>query len=108
MSEVNTRFYEGMLIFRPTLSEEELETAVKGVEKHLTKAGGQIVETRMWGKRKLAYPIARHKEGVYVLFYFNAPTSIISGVKRAVKLNEDVIRELITVTTENELSKTAI
>jgi small subunit ribosomal protein S6 len=65
---------------------------VRGV---IEKREGAVKEIKVWDDRKLAYEIGRHKRGVYVLTYFEAPEDAIAQVKRDCTLSEDILRVLI-------------
>ena len=98
-----TRDYELMVIFHPELSEEDLVSEGGKVEAHITGAAGAIRLVNReapWGRRRLAYPI-RHgsrdiRDGVYVLYYFTAESGKIEEIEREIKLQDRVIRYLLT------------
>jgi len=97
------RDYEMMVVFHPELSDEDLTAQISAVEGMITGQGGDIRlingETP-WGRRRLAYPI-RHgsrdlRDGIYVLYYFTSVSSALSEVERDIKLDDRVIRYLLT------------
>ena len=98
-----TRDYELMVIFHPELSEEDLVSEGGKVEAHISGAEGAIrlVNREVpWGRRRLAYPI-RHgsrdiRDGVYVLYYFSAESGKIEVIEREIKLQDRIIRYLLT------------
>ena len=98
-----TRDYELMVIFHPELSEEDLVSEGGKVEAHITGAEGAIRLVNRetpWGRRRLAYPI-RHgsrdiRDGVYVLYYFSAESGKIEEIEREIKLQDRIIRYLLT------------
>lgn len=97
------RSYEGMFIIVPTLNEDALEKTVKGIIEVIKKHGGEIEESLRWGKRRLAYKIRKHQEGVYQLIRFRCLPSTISELRAIYKLNEDILRNLIiSVNSESE------
>lgn len=61
----------------------------------LTKHGAKIVSSKLWGERKLAYPIGRQTRGTYLLIYFESPTSAVSPIRRELELTEWVMREIV-------------
>ncbi|AFY64508.1 30S ribosomal protein S6 [Geitlerinema sp. PCC 7407] len=86
--------YETMYILRPDMGEEQVDQAIEKYQSILRDQGAEIVETQHRGKRRLAYEINRHREGIYVQMNYNAPGNAIAIMERAMRLNEDVIRYL--------------
>jgi len=95
-------YYETMYILRPDIPEEEVENHVTKYRDLVIEAGGEVIDTQMRGKRRLAYPIAKHREGIYVQLNHNGDGQQVAPVERAMRLSEDVIRYL-TVKQEGPL-----
>ena len=89
-----TPYYETMYILRPDIPEEEVENYLKKYSDILTKAGGEILDNQMRGKRRLAYTIAKHKEGIYVQLSHKGDGQQVEVLEKAMRLSEDVIRYL--------------
>jgi len=87
-------YYETMYILRPDIPEEEVESHVSKYRDIVTEAGGQVLDTQMRGKRRLAYPIAKHREGIYVQLNHDGDGQQVGPLERAMRLSEDVIRYL--------------
>ncbi|MFM8606255.1 MAG: 30S ribosomal protein S6 [Cyanobium sp.] len=87
-------YYETMYILRPDIPEEEVESYVTKYRDLVIEAGGQVLDTQMRGKRRLAYPIARHREGIYVQLNHDGDGQQVAPLERAMRLSEDVIRYL--------------
>ena len=83
-----------MYILRPDIPEEEVETHLKKYSGILTDAGGEILDNQMRGKRRLAYPISKHKEGIYVQLSHNGDGQHVGVLEKAMRISEDVIRYL--------------
>ena len=62
----NPTYYETMYILRPDIPEDEVDTHIKNYSGILEKAKAEIIDNQMRGKRRLAYSIGKHKEGIYV------------------------------------------
>ena len=92
MSE--TPYYETMYILRPDIPEEEVDSHLKKYSEILEKSGTEVLDSQMRGKRRLAYPIAKHKEGIYVQLSHKGNGQQIAILERAMRLSEDVIRYL--------------
>ena len=62
------RQYEIAFILVPTLSDDEVEQSIATYREVAEEKGAQVVKVDEWGKRRLAYPINKHKEGIYTIF----------------------------------------
>lgn len=89
------REYELIYIVRSDVEEEALEEVKKKVNQVVTGNGGQVVEVKDWGKRRLAYPIQKLKEGYYVLNRVQLAPQTLKEVERSLTLSEEIIRYLI-------------
>jgi len=91
------RSYEVMLAINPQLENEELDSLLDKVKKLITQAKGAITKTDKWGKRKLAYEINDFTEMIYVVLNFDVDEKIVAEFERVLKLEEKVIRYLLTL-----------
>tara|TARA_B100000700_G_C14915209_1_gene794314 strand:- start:682 stop:1110 length:429 start_codon:yes stop_codon:yes gene_type:complete len=87
-------YYETMYILRPDIPEEEVDSHIKKYSAMLVEAGVEVLDSQMRGKRRLAYPIAKHKEGIYVQLSHKGDGQQVAVLERAMRLSEDVIRYL--------------
>ena len=95
--------YEMMTILSPDVSEDDLPAQVETIAGYITTAGGTVNETLRdspWGRRRLAYSI-RHtgrdiRDGYYTVFHFTLDPSGVRDIERDLKLNDQVMRFLIT------------
>ena len=87
-------YYETMYILRPDIAEEEVTKHIEKYNKTLEKNGGKVLDSQMRGKRRLAYPIAKHREGIYVQLSHQGDGQHIAKIEKAMRLSEDVIRYL--------------
>ena len=87
-------YYETMYILRPDIPEEEVDSHLKKYCEILEKSGTKVLDSQMRGKRRLAYPIAKHKEGIYVQLSHKGDGQQVAILERAMRLSEDVIRYL--------------
>ncbi len=89
------RRYEVVTVLAPTLTEDEVEQSIENFKKAAEEKGAQIAEVEQWGKRKLAYPIKRHAEGIYIIFTLEEPNAeAVSELERRFKVSDSVIRFL--------------
>ncbi len=84
-----------MFILPPELEEEAANNATERVRSYVTAAGGTVHSIDVWGRRRLAYPIERHSEGVYHLARFALEPEHAVELDRNLRLNEQVLRHLI-------------
>ena len=86
------RHYELMVILDPSLDERtvapSLDTFLNVVRQH----GGTIDKVDVWGKRRLAYEILKHAEGIYAVIDINATPATVAELDRQLGLNESVLR----------------
>ena len=87
-------YYETMYILRPDIPEEEVDSHLKKYSEILEKSGTEVLDSQMRGKRRLAYPIAKHKEGIYVQLSHKGDGHQVAILEKAMRLSEDVIRYL--------------
>ena len=95
-------YYETMYILRPDIAEDEVTNHIEKYNKLLEEFGANILDSQMRGKRRLAYQIAKHREGIYVQLSHQGDGQHISKLEKAMRLSEDVIRYL-TVKQEGPL-----
>ena len=88
--------YEGLFIMKPDLKEDDLKNVIKAIGESVTKSGGAVKKEENWGKRQLAYPIKKAKEGYYYKLDFEAQAASISKMEEIYKLNADILRAMIT------------
>jgi small subunit ribosomal protein S6 len=87
--------YELMTILHPRLNADDTTATVEAIQGRITDAGGNLLSTDVWGRRRLAYPIQHVLEGTYVLFTFEmAPTSTRT-VESWLGISESVLRHLL-------------
>ena len=85
-------YYETMYILRPDIAEDEVTNHIEKYNKLLEEFGGNILDSQMRGKRRLAYQIDKHREGVYVQLSHQGDGQHIFKIEKAMRLSEDVIR----------------
>ena len=95
-------YYETMYILRPDIAEDEVTTHIEKYNKLLEEFGGTILDSQMRGKRRLAYQIAKHREGIYVQLSHQGDGQHVFKIEKAMRLSEDVIRYM-TVKQEGPL-----
>ena len=90
------RRYELMLVLRPDVADDKSQALIDRTTRGIVAAGGQIVKVAPWGRRRLAYPIDRHREGSYHIILFEAPSDSIVELEHTLLITEEVLRHLVT------------
>jgi small subunit ribosomal protein S6 len=90
------RRYELMLVLRPDAPDERIAAIVDRTTRAIATDGGQIIKVAPWGRRRLAYPIERYREGSYHIVVFEAPATTIAEIERTLLITEEVLRHLVT------------
>ena len=84
--------YELMVILDPEIDERQVAPKLDGFLKVITGDGGTIENVDIWGRRRLAYEIAKHAEGIYAVVDVKAEPATVSELDRQLNLNESVLR----------------
>ena len=99
------RLYDLIFIARPATPEEEIKKVLSGIEHTCAEKGGKIEKTEHWGTRKLAYRVAKHREGIYV--YQQIRTNhgeLIAELERRLRV-QDVVIKYLTVRLDEDLKR---
>ncbi len=100
-----SQHYEMIYILRPDLSEEQANQAVSKYQDFLTKNSAVDIKVKVWGKRRLAYPIQKKLDGIYVQFNYQADGTQIEPLERIMRLEEDVLRYLTIKLDEDSIEQ---
>jgi small subunit ribosomal protein S6 len=90
------RRYELMLVLRPDVADDRSQAVIDRTTRQITAAGGQITKVAPWGRRRLAYPIERYREGSYHIILFHAPGDALAQLEHSLLITEEVLRHLVT------------
>jgi small subunit ribosomal protein S6 len=88
--------YEILLLLDPEQAEARQDEIVARTRELVEKAGGNWQSHDLWGRRRLAYPIAHKEEGVYHLVVFDAPAETLDEISRVLKIDDAVVRHMAT------------
>ena len=80
------RTYEIVFIAAPNTTEDDLNKLNSQLEHIVADLGGTITKTDVWGRRKLAYNIEKHDEGIYVVLYIEGSGKEIAEVERRLQI----------------------
>ena len=92
---MSVRQYDLVYILPPDTSEQqatEMHDQIAGI---VSRMNGTIEKTENWGRRKLAYEIGPHKEGVYVLEVINGGGDLVKEIDRRLKVIDAIVRHMI-------------
>jgi small subunit ribosomal protein S6 len=99
------RLYDLIFIARPATPEDEIKKVITGIETTCAEKGAKIEKTEFWGTRKLAYRVAKHREGIYV--YQQIRTNheeLIAELERRLRV-QDVVIKYLTVRLDEDLKR---
>ena len=88
------RQYETVFLISPKLTEEETEGLIHQMEEVVSEKKGKLINKEEWGKRRLAYPIQKFDEAVYVIFHYEGKSEIPDELERRFKQSDTIIRYL--------------
>jgi small subunit ribosomal protein S6 len=87
------RYYDLVFIVRPATPEEEIKKVLTVIEHTVAEKGGKIEKTEHWGTRKLAYRVAKHREGIYVHQEIRTTHGeLIAELERRLRVQDNVIK----------------
>ncbi len=94
----NPKKYEAVLIFEGQFTEDQIAEQVTKTSEVITKNGGTVLGNLTLGKKRLAYPINRRREGIYVQIDFETATdnTVLAELNRHLRITEEIIRSLVS------------
>ena len=90
--ETALRKYEVMVILDPSLDERTVAPSLDTYLNVVRQDGGQVTNVDVWGKRRLAYEIAKNPDGIYAVIDLEAEPATVKELDRQLTLNESVLR----------------
>lgn len=87
--------YECLFLLDPNKVAGDVANAAKQLHAVLERNHAEILASRQWDERRLAYPIKNHKKGLYYLIYFRADGPRLLEIERDFRLLEVVLRHLV-------------
>jgi small subunit ribosomal protein S6 len=99
------RLYDLIFIARPATPEDEIKKILSVIEHTVAEKGSKIEKTEHWGTRKLAYRVAKHREGMYVYQQIRTTHGeLIAELERRLRVQDNVIKYL-TVRLDEDLKR---
>lgn len=105
------RYYETLYIVKPDYEDDRLGKVQKEVDGWVSQNGGKVINSYVWGRRKLAYPVESEQYGTYVLLHFglepstNADNPFVLEFNKWMELNTAVIAYMTVVLDEEPRAK---
>jgi len=88
------RYYETLYIIHPDFEEDRLHGVKENVDQWVSKNGGTIINSYVWGKRKLAYPVNKQQYGTYMLLNYEAENPFVLDLGNWMELHEAILSYL--------------
>jgi small subunit ribosomal protein S6 len=99
------RLYDLIFIVRPATPEDEIKKVLTSIEHTVAEKGAKIEKTEHWGTRKLAYRVAKHREGIYVYQQIRTQHhELIAELERRLRV-QDVVIKYLTVRLDEDLKR---
>lgn len=94
---MNNTNYEILYIIRPNIDEEAKTALIERFDTILKDNGAEVIESKDWEKRRLAYEMNGYREGIYHIVKVTSPSSAaaVNEFDRLAKINDDIIRHMI-------------
>ena len=89
--------YEIVVVFNPDIEGDSLGDEISKIEECVKNFSGEVHSKEIWGRRQLAYPIKKRNYGTYVVIVASATAEFVSTLRRQLRLNENVFRELVVI-----------
>lgn len=103
------REYETIYILRPDVVKEAAEKVANRVADAVSREGGRLTLVDTWGRRALAYPIRKHRRGVYVYVKYLGSGAVVNEIERNLRMLDDVLRfQTVLVSDEVDLTTVSI
>ncbi len=86
--------YETLYITQPEMAEADAEALGKSFEELVETGEGTLMKSVAWGKRKLAYLVKKHQEGLYFYLQFDVAPDVVAELERRLRNHEEVLKYL--------------
>ncbi len=90
------RYYETLYIVHPDYEDARLEELQKSVNERVKKHGAEIVNSYVWGKRRLAYEVEKYRYGTYMILQYSVRESFVDELNSWMELQEQILAYLTT------------
>lgn len=101
ISEDEIREYELIYILQPNVDDAGITAVSERISQLVSDQGGQILESELWGRRQLAYPINNHFEGIYRIERLELEPAKTKELERVLRFTDNIIRYMV-IRTDDE------
>ncbi len=105
---MHKNFYEHVVLFKSSLTNEEVEALVKKLEEAISSKDGKIIRIEDWGLKDLAYKVKKHKRAFYQMFVLEANGEVVSHLEKIEKIDENILRFLTVKFEGDDINKPSI
>ncbi len=98
------KHYESTIIVNGALDDDMINQTVTRVTEFMTRNGGEIAKADHWGRKRLAYTIAKKNNGYYVQFTLDGPPELVKTLERFYQLEEPILRYLTLQLEDKDLT----
>ncbi|HQF43142.1 MAG TPA: 30S ribosomal protein S6 [Ignavibacteriaceae bacterium] len=91
---MRTGVYESAILINAALDDQQIDAILTKIKDFIISNGGTIREIENWGRKRLAYPVAKSKIGYYAIYRFDAPRDMVAKLERIYLLDEQILRHL--------------
>jgi small subunit ribosomal protein S6 len=97
--------YETIFVLDPSLNDEAVIKITEKIAAFIIEREGNVVKQENWGKQKFTYQIQKKSEGTYIFFNYTAPPTFVEDMRRFLKYEEAVLRNITTKVTAVKRSR---
>ncbi len=90
------RYYETLYVVHPDYEDARLEELKQMVDDRIKKHGAEIVNSYVWGKRRLAYEVEKYRYGTYMILQYSVPEPFVDELNNWMELQEQILAYLTT------------
>ncbi len=98
------KYYENVVIFDALLSDDEINAQIEKAKAAIEQSGLKMMTVDTWGRRRLAYPINKRRDGYYVIFYFTSDSdkNPLTELDRKYRLTESILRHMFVYLSQKD------
>jgi small subunit ribosomal protein S6 len=100
MPEARLHEYELVVVINPEIAEEDVPAAIERVTTAVTTRGGEVVDIKPWGRRRMAYAIKSHREGNYLVSQIRLDPRRTHELESGFAISDEILRHLLVRTDE--------
>ncbi|MGC8501436.1 30S ribosomal protein S6 [Desulfurella sp.] len=87
-------YYDFLYIVQPNVTDEGFDTILSDIVSRIEGSGGKLLKSAIWGKKQLAYPIKKYRQGIYVNLFYEANATVPKQIESFLALKDDILRQM--------------